>query len=475
MKKLLFLLFPTGLFAQSLSLQQAINTAQSNSPFAKQIKANYTAQQWRYKEAQAMQLPQISLGGTIPGYFREIGNVTQPDGSLLFQNYSRAFSNASFRVEQALMATGGTVSLRSGMERIDVFGNNRSTFWASQPLMLSYSQPLFQINRLKWNWQQTQLQYASATRQQIEQLEDLAVAVTGKFFSLHLARLQLRNAEYNRAINDTIYTVSKGRFSLGKIAESDLLQVEYGLMNARNGVEQQTLRIKITEKELNILLTGNPDGGHLDVQPPLNVPNIDPDPVKAINEAKTNRSDYKSFELQENMARMNLKSAEISRRFTADLNVSIGFNQTAPTLGQSYQNIQGSQSAFVGFNIPIANFGRAKANFEAVKYTLDSKLEQLKNDRNTLEMEVYNQVIELKQLKTSLALSAKADTIAQKRYEVSKNRYLIGKIEIRDLFIAQNEKDSALITYIQSLQSYWVAYYRLRRLCLYDFEEDKKL
>ena len=175
------------------------------------------------------------------------------------------------------------------------------------------------------------------------------------------------------------------------------------------------------------------------------------------------------------MAKMNLKSAEISRRFTADLNVSVGFNQTAPSLGESYRNIQGSQSAFVGFNIPIANFGRAKANYEAVKATLSSKLEQLKNDRNTLEMEVYNQVIELKQLKTSLALSAKADTIAQKRYDVSKNRYLIGKIEIRDLFIAQGEKDAALINYIQSLQAYWVAYYRLRRLCLYDFEAERKL
>lgn len=460
---------------QSLTLPKAIATAQANSPIAKQINANFAAQNWRFREAKAFQMPQISLNGTIPGYYREIGNITQPDGSLLFQNYSRAFSNASLNVSQVIMATGGTVSVRTGLERIDVFGNSRNTFWASQPLMLSLSQPLFQINRLKWNWQQQQIRFAGATREQAENLEDLSVRVTQKFFDLYLAKLQLRNAEYNQAINDTIYTVSQGRFSLGKIAESDLLQVEYGLMNARNSVEVQNLRIAVSEKELNILLSGNADAGKIEVTPPQSIPAINPLPQRALEEAKNNRSDYQGFQLEENMARMNLKSAEISRRFQADMSVSLGFNQTAPRLGGAFQNLQGSQSAFINFTIPIANFGRAQANYEAVKATMNSTLERILNNKNTLEMEVFNQVIELKQLRTSLQLSAKADTIAQKRYTVSKNRYLIGKIEIRDLFIAQNEKDTALITYIQALQAYWVAYYRLRRLTLYDFEADKRI
>ena len=38
--------------------------------------------------------------------------------------------------------------------------------------------------------------------------------------------------------------------------------------------------------------------------------------------------------------------------------------------------------------------------------------------------------------------------------------------------IALTEKDEAKARYIQSLESYWIAYFNLRRLTLYDFESD---
>ena len=44
-----------------------------------------------------------------------------------------------------------------------------------------------------------------------------------------------------------------------------------------------------------------------------------------------------------------------------------------------------------------------------------------------------------------------------------------GKIQIDNLYIAQGERDGALRAYIDALRGYWAAYYRLRRLTLYDF------
>src|SRR5205807_7900960 len=70
---------------------------------------------------------------------------------------------------------------------------------------------------------------------------------------------------------------------------------------------------------------------------------------------------------------------------------------------------------------------------------------------------------------------AKADTVASKRFEVAKNRYVIGKIGISDLFIAQNKKNQALTSYIQALRGFWTGYYRLRRVTLYDFAEKTEL
>jgi outer membrane protein TolC len=79
------------------------------------------------------------------------------------------------------------------------------------------------------------------------------------------------------------------------------------------------------------------------------------------------------------------------------------------------------------------------------------------------------------QASRQLALAAKADTVGEKRFEIAKNRYIIGKIGISDLFIAQSEKDAARAASIQALRGYWLAYYRLRRLTLYDFAVGRQL
>lgn len=64
----------------------------------------------------------------------------------------------------------------------------------------------------------------------------------------------------------------------------------------------------------------------------------------------------------------------------------------------------------------------------------------------------------------------KADTVAGKRFEVAYNRSVIGRIQIDNLYVAQTEKDQALAQFVQSLRGYWQAYFRLRRVKMFDFE-----
>jgi outer membrane protein TolC len=68
-----------------------------------------------------------------------------------------------------------------------------------------------------------------------------------------------------------------------------------------------------------------------------------------------------------------------------------------------------------------------------------------------------------------VAIAAKSDTVAMKRYEVTKQRFLIGKIAVLDLNDADSRKDQNRRAYVQSLQNYWNYFYNLRGLTLYDF------
>ena len=72
-------------------------------------------------------------------------------------------------------------------------------------------------------------------------------------------------------------------------------------------------------------------------------------------------------------------------------------------------------------------------------------------------------------------IASKADTIGAKRFEVTKARYMIGKVDITELNIAMTEKDRATQDYIAALRSFWNTYYEIRKLTLFDFVANKQL
>jgi outer membrane protein TolC len=65
----------------------------------------------------------------------------------------------------------------------------------------------------------------------------------------------------------------------------------------------------------------------------------------------------------------------------------------------------------------------------------------------------------------------KSVELAGKRYEMSRERYVSGKISFLEYSVAQTDKDNAQIQYLQILQKCWTNYYRLRKLTLFDFLE----
>jgi hypothetical protein len=51
----------------------------------------------------------------------------------------------------------------------------------------------------------------------------------------------------------------------------------------------------------------------------------------------------------------------------------------------------------------------------------------------------------------------------------------IGKIQNDALYLAQGEKDAAVLANAQALRNYWTSYYHLRRVTLYDFEKKQEM
>ena len=125
--------------------------------------------------------------------------------------------------------------------------------------------------------------------------------------------------------------------------------------------------------------------------------------------------------------------------------------------------------------MPFFQWGGGRADLQAARAEESRVRSITRARRDALEEDARFAALQLTQTARVLAISAKADTVASKRFEVAKNRYVIGKIGISDLYIGQNEKDQAVVAYVQALRAYWTAYYRLRRLTLYDFAENREI
>ncbi|MBO6762938.1 MAG: TolC family protein, partial [Roseivirga sp.] len=79
------------------------------------------------------------------------------------------------------------------------------------------------------------------------------------------------------------------------------------------------------------------------------------------------------------------------------------------------------------------------------------------------------------QIRNQIEIAEKRQAIALKGFEITNGRYLAGKVGILELNNARETKDSAVRNYVSALQQYWVAYYELRSLTLYDFRNNELL
>lgn len=460
--------------AVEFDLEQCINYSIKNSPGAKSAKSSYKARTGRINSFNASMLPQLNFNASIPGLSREIIPVIQPDGSQIFQPQSQYYGSGGLSLSQNIALLGSEITVFSGLSRIDAFGSRDYSIWRTTPFMVSYRQPLFAFNQLKWESRVQEINDLKNDDEYVAEIENLSMRITQRFFDLYIAKMNLKNAEQNVGVNDTLFTISKGRFEVGRIAENDLLQSELAFLNARNSYESALLDYRQTMEEFAVEL-GLENTTQINVKPPLFVPNLIINEEIAVEKAIKYNPSFKNIEIDKLQAEMNLRRVESNNNLNANITASFGLNNSSDVFIDAYQELQQQQRFDISLQVPIFRWGMGNSEIEAALE--DKRRTEINTDlqKTNLEIDVRYQALRLIQLIKQVEISAKADTIASRRFEVAINRYYIGKIDLNSFFIAQNEKDSAFQSYIQILKTFWSSYYNIRRLTLYDFVRGEKI
>ena len=208
---------------------------------------------------------------------------------------------------------------------------------------------------------------------------------------------------------------------------------------------------------------------------PDSIPEFYIDEKVAISEARKNRQQTIAFKRQELEAERRLAQAKGDNGLNASVYATFGLTNRGDELPEVYMGPEDQQTVKIGLEIPIVDWGRSKSRVKTADANKKLVEYSIAQDKINFEQEIFNQVNQFGVLKEKVKISSIADNIAQRRYDITKNRYMDGKEDITKLNIALKEKDEAKRDFIYSLRSYWMAYYQLRRLTLYDFEKQEAL
>jgi outer membrane protein len=471
------ILMTLSLWAQEetnrLSLDDVIYLAKKQSPDALIAKHRFKSSYWEFRSYKAQYLPSLVLDGNIPNYNRSIRTVVQEEGSEYYKSDEITLSS-SVSINQRIGLTGGTVFIKSTLERRDDFIDTTTSFY-SVPIQIGYSQPIFKYNAWKWNKKIEPLKYQEAQRIYLENIEQLSISATQHFFNLLLSQIQKEIAAKNYANYDTLYRIAQGRFNLGKIAENDLLQLELNLLRAESAVDVAELNLGINISNLKSFLRIK-EASNIELLPPTKTDHFHVDAMQAVEEAKNNSSTGIAFARRLLQSESNVNAAKMNGRFDAELYALYGLNQSSSSIDDIYKKPDDLQHIEIGIKIPILDWGVARGNIKMAESQQELTRTSIEQERIDFEQNVFLNVVQFNMQEKQLYIAAKSDTVAQKRFDVTQKRYMIGKInDVLELKEAQLDNDNALKGYYQELNTYWSSYFELRKSTLYDFKENKRL
>ncbi len=463
----------------SYSLEELVQIAKQNSPFAVRAETQKENQYWQWRTFLSNYKLQLSLTGILPDFDRSVTPIRQPDGGFVFRRTFNNLSGLALKLGQAIPWTGGEIYLESILYRFDDFsredgsGNNLKQY-SHTPARIRIFQPLFGYNALKWDKRTEPLRYEESQRQFIADIENISLQTTQLFFEVLLAQVNFEIAQTNVANSDTIYQIAEVKFEMGRIPRKDLLQLRLNRMNAEKNRAQAELDLQTAKFNLGGY-TGINSAEAYSLAIPELIPRVQVSEENALEQGRNNRSEVLAFKRRRIEAQAQLAQAKASNGLQADLNATLGWANESTNFGDLYEGAQDQQTISIQLSIPILDWGRQKARLN--KALANQKLVDftVSQDEKNFDQEILALVRQFRSLYQQLEITRLSDEIARENYAIAQARYLRGASSITDLNLAIQEQNDARSGYISSLRSFWTSYYKLRILTLYDFERGEPL
>lgn len=475
---LLYALFLTSLLSSvrllaqnrlTLDLAEAIATAHDQSPAALLARHTFLTSYWEYRSYRADQLPAFRLTGSVGQYNRSLVALQDAGtGAINYVGNNTLNNSLSLSLNQNITLTGGTVSVTTGLGRLDQFAPESRLTWNSSPVYVSVNQPINAYNSFLWEKKIEPRKYELARRVYREALETVTVTVTGYFFDLLLAQRRLETARASRENTAQLHAIAQERFKLGSLSRDEVLQLELKLLGDDLSISDCAVQAQVAMMRLRNYLGYN-ETVELSLVAPEAEGTLMLSYDDVLGKLLSNSSAALDYELQALSADRAVAQAKAAAGLSASLSARFGLNQVGSDLPAAYRHPLDQEVVGLTFSMPILDWGKGRGRVKVAQSQAEVVDAQIEQAQSLLRENVALKVMQFNRQGSQCEVSRKAEAVGRDRYAAARERFLSGALSVTELNTAQAEMESAAIRYLQDLASWWQYYYTIRQMTLYDY------
>ena len=470
-----------------LTLQEAIDIALRESYTVKSFQQDVIMNAERYRSQRANFRPYANFNVRTPSFMESVNAIYIPESPPIYQSRGNLQFDSSFDFNYVI-PTGGTFTLSSSLQRArnDVYQkDNQGNYTLLRDnkvltnMRLGFRQPIFTDNTLKEGLQQAEYNYERSLRNFNRNERDIIFNVTNAFFNLYRATRQLEI--YRDRMNNSLdaYTLAQMKYEAGIIPEVQALQLQVdkaqseanyiAAVNALDG-----------EKDSFKQLIGLSLDEDIEVIAEIEYIPFEIDLSKALEEGLKNRSEIRVSELNIELSKINVQSTKRQKEFKGDINLYYDFTGVSSdptdlwrTSLDDFWSRPPNRGITLTFSYPIIDWGRNSARVQSALASLKDSELSLENQKISIEKEIRDVVRNVKESEDRLEILRIAQEVAQKSYDISKERFDNGDITSQELARDQEALTNTQLNNLNAFLTYQRNVADLKRKTMWDFEKNE--
>jgi len=461
----------TGHSQRLLTIEQALDIAEENSPTLRDSRMNLERYQQNLIAQRASLKSKFSLNLTPVNYQKD----RQFENRLSQWYTNESFSTGGqFMVQQPILLTDGTISLINNLSwrdsqssTGDMETSNRSF---QNRLYLELSQPIFTYNTRKMALKEIEFAYENAYISYALQRLRTESQITEQFYSVYSGQSSL-DISYEELKNaQQSYDIIKDKVEADLTARDELFQAELNLATAKSSVESELTSLENAKDQLKKIL-GIPLDEILTVVTEVNIKQVDINLDQAIQSGLSSRLELREREIEAEQLEFEMIRTKAQNEFKGEINLSVGLTGDDNNLGKIYKNPTQSPQVMVTLAVPIFDWGEKKARIKAQKIAQQIHEYQTRDAEIDIELEIRQAWRQLENYRTQIGIAEQNVTNAQLTYDLNLTRYREGDITGMEMNQFQTQLSNKRISYTQALINYKIQLLNMKILSLYDFEK----